>query len=43
MITNEPGVTTEPVPAPPRSHRSAVWFMVVFCAGLMLLVALNMK
>jgi hypothetical protein len=43
MDTHETGTPSESVPAPRQSHRSAVWFMVAFCVGLMLLVALNMK
>lgn len=43
MDTNETGTSSTSVPSPRQSHRSAVWFMVAFCVGLVVLVALNMK
>ena len=43
MDTNEPGTSTEPVPPPRRSHRSAILVVVAVCVGLVLLVGLNMK
>jgi len=42
MDTNESGTTNEPAPAP-RAHRPVMWMVIAFCAGLVLLIALNMK
>ena len=42
MDTNESGTTNKPVPAP-RAHRPVMWMVIAFCAGLVLLIALNMK
>lgn len=43
MDTDETGTSSTPVPSPRHSHRSAVWVLVAFCVGLVLLVAMNMK
>jgi hypothetical protein len=45
MDTDEPGTPDAPEArtATRAHHRSALWFVVVFSVGLVLLVALNMK
>jgi hypothetical protein len=44
MDTDEPATPDAPAPQSTRTHhRSAIWFVVAFSVGLLLLVALNMK